>query len=148
MPNAKVRCRQCHNYFPRERAVYEYCGNACRTVALGRPAQAPPKASAAKRRRIPAKIQAIVRERDFHRCRWCGNHRGCQSHHIAYRSECGADAPWNLVTLCAACHALAHTNKRLYKPLLQTTMWLEYFHDTHLTIPQCEKWLNSMETPT
>ena len=36
---------------------------------------------------------------------------GLSVHHIIYRSECGPDETWNLVTLCVDCHSAVHAYK-------------------------------------
>jgi 5-methylcytosine-specific restriction endonuclease McrA len=50
-----------------------------------------------------------VLKRDDWKCRSCGYRQTLACHHIIYRSELGPDESWNLVTLCAACHAGEHS---------------------------------------
>lgn len=58
------------------------------------------------------RVCRLVDQRDGRQCRCCdkrtnpddvGLLRG-HRHHIVYRSACGPDATWNLVTLCHVCH--------------------------------------------
>lgn len=59
----------------------------------------PPTAPAMRRR---------VLARDGHSCRCCGSRHQLHVHHIALRSGGGRTKVWNLITLCARCHALIH----------------------------------------
>ena len=49
-----------------------------------------------------------VLARDGWRCQSCGSSRNLQVHHLRARSKLGDDAPQNLITLCAECHARQH----------------------------------------
>jgi 5-methylcytosine-specific restriction endonuclease McrA len=51
--------------------------------------------------------QQILR-RDGWRCQSCGTMTNLEVHHREFRSHSGADAEENLITLCTACHAIAH----------------------------------------
>ena len=55
------------------------------------------------------RIARYVRRRDGHRCAKCGR-RGVvlHVHHKTPVSRGGRHWPWNLITLCAACHERAH----------------------------------------
>ena len=59
---------------------------------------------------IPPKTRNAVLARDRHRCQSpdCGNRHFLEIHHIMPRSEGGGNDPTNLITLCSACHRLAH----------------------------------------
>ena len=59
---------------------------------------------------IPPRTRRQVLARDQHRCRapGCGRTRFLEVHHLVPRERGGANAPDNLVTLCAACHRLWH----------------------------------------
>ncbi|HEX6470512.1 MAG TPA: HNH endonuclease signature motif containing protein, partial [Streptosporangiaceae bacterium] len=60
-------------------------------------------------RTIPAPLERAIRRRD-RRCRFPGcDHPAELSHvhHITPRSEGGATAPWNLVSLCSFHHLIA-----------------------------------------
>ena len=75
---------------------------------------------------VPATVRAEVVERDGSCCRMCGQWvRYPALHHIDYRSQGGLHVPSNLVVLGWLpghdCHLpVAHANKRLWQPLLQT----------------------------
>ena len=81
-------------------AVAEAAACDCRLQVEGKPNRAsiPP----AKRR------QALVRDR--HRCSLpgCGSTRFLEVHHLGPRAQGGGNGPENLITLCSACHRLAH----------------------------------------
>ena len=49
-----------------------------------------------------------VLERDGWRCQSCGCLTQLQVHHMHKRSQLGADAEPNLITLCASCHHDVH----------------------------------------
>lgn len=85
-------------------------------------------------RRLPGTCRDRVRRRDHGNCRWCGTNQDLQIHHVRYRSEGGPDTPRNLLTLCAECHAKAHSNKKLYQPVLLTWLWLFYEQEREVTI--------------
>jgi 5-methylcytosine-specific restriction endonuclease McrA len=55
------------------------------------------------------KLQRQVLERDGWRCQVCGSMQRLQVHHLKLRSQSGADAEHNLITLCAECHARMHS---------------------------------------
>jgi 5-methylcytosine-specific restriction endonuclease McrA len=58
------------------------------------------------------RVCRLVDQRDGRQCRSCGKRTdpddvGLQRghrHHIQYKSACGPDETWNIVTLCAVCH--------------------------------------------
>lgn len=55
------------------------------------------------------RLKKAVRERDNHRCRWCGaTNRGVDAHHIRYRRGYADDVIENLISLCRACHSFVH----------------------------------------
>jgi len=54
-------------------------------------------------------LRRQVLERDGWRCQLCGSMAGVEVHHIERRSQAGADAEQNLITLCSACHRRAHS---------------------------------------
>jgi len=59
---------------------------------------------------IPPRVRREVLARDRHRCRrkGCGHTRFLDIHHLTPRTRGGSNDPANLVTLCPACHRLAH----------------------------------------
>jgi hypothetical protein len=67
------------------------------------------------RNSIPPKTRNQVLARDRHQCQsnGCGNRHFLELHHIRPRSEGGGNGPANLITLCSACHRLAHDCTRV-----------------------------------
>jgi 5-methylcytosine-specific restriction endonuclease McrA len=57
------------------------------------------------------RLSAAVTARDG-ACVECGSTRHLQAHHDVGRAEGGPDAPENLVTLCATCHARLEAERR------------------------------------
>jgi hypothetical protein len=51
--------------------------------------------------------QQILR-RDGWRCQSCGTMSNLEVHHKQFRSHSGNDSEENLITMCTACHAIAH----------------------------------------
>jgi cytochrome c553 len=49
-----------------------------------------------------------VLARDNWRCQLCGSRNNLQVHHQQLRSQQGSDEDFNLITLCAECHAQLH----------------------------------------
>lgn len=84
-------------------------------------------------RRLPGTCRDRVKRRDG-LCRWCGTTEDLNIHHVFYRSEGGADTPRNLITLCATCHAQAHTNKKKYQPVLLLWLWLFYVQEREVNV--------------
>jgi 5-methylcytosine-specific restriction endonuclease McrA len=66
---------------------------------------------------------------------------------VTYRSQGGPHEPWNLVTLCRCCHALAHTDKHRYQPALRALIWIQYTEGRYLTLPRVEALLATWEIP-
>jgi hypothetical protein len=62
---------------------------------------------------IPPAVRRAVLARDRHRCQspGCGRTRFLEVHHVRPRTRGGSNAQANLVTLCSACHRLAHRGK-------------------------------------
>jgi 5-methylcytosine-specific restriction endonuclease McrA len=88
---------------------------------------------------IPPKVRKAVTERDGGRCRWCGA-PATEQHHVVYRSQGGKDEESNLVSLCGRHHALAHSDKRRYMPLLLAA--LEYQRrGINVSVSQVARWL-------
>lgn len=57
---------------------------------------------------LDKKTRKAVYARDGYRCALCDCTQYIQIHHVIPRGEGGTDHPHNLITLCAACHGLAH----------------------------------------
>jgi 5-methylcytosine-specific restriction endonuclease McrA len=55
-----------------------------------------------------ARRRQQVLRRDAWRCHSCGTISSLEIHHKQFRSHSGHDSEENLITLCAACHALVH----------------------------------------
>ena len=53
-------------------------------------------------------LRQQVLHRDGWRCQSCGTMSNLEIHHKQFRSQSGEDSELNLITLCTACHALAH----------------------------------------
>lgn len=62
-----------------------------------------------------------VMQRDNYKCKLCGTIFNLQEHHIVYKSEDRKliNEPTNLIVLCARCHALVHSNKHYWQPILK-----------------------------
>lgn len=75
---------------------------------------------------IPPEIRRVVYRRDNGKCRWCGRtNAGIHLHHVIYRSTGGKHLPENLISLCGEHHALVHSDKPFYQPLLLELLQLE-----------------------
>lgn len=75
---------------------------------------------------LPLALRKEVHARDK-TCRFCGQTAyRMECHHISYRSQGGPDANWNLILLCDEHHALVHSNKKLWQPILRAYIWLYY----------------------
>ena len=79
-----------------------------------------------------------ARIRDGNACRWCSRASCLQVHHIRYRSEGGGHEVTNLITLCQVCHEKAHSNKRLYQPVLMELIRLGVEESLFLTVGEVE----------
>lgn len=97
-------------------------------------------------RRLPGTCRDRVKRRDGGICRWCGTTNDIQIHHVFYRSEGGADTPRNLISICDECHALAHSNKKKYQPVLLTWLWLYYIKEREVTVEAVFRMLQWYET--
>jgi 5-methylcytosine-specific restriction endonuclease McrA len=53
-------------------------------------------------------LRQQVLRRDGWRCQSCGAMSNLELHHQQFRSHSGDDSEKNLITLCTACHAIAH----------------------------------------
>jgi 5-methylcytosine-specific restriction endonuclease McrA len=53
-------------------------------------------------------LRQQILHRDGWRCQSCGTMSNLEVHHLEFRSHSGVDAEENLITLCAACHAMRH----------------------------------------
>jgi 5-methylcytosine-specific restriction endonuclease McrA len=53
-------------------------------------------------------LRQLVLCRDGWRCQSCGTISNLEVHHKQFRSHSGHDSEENLITMCTACHAIAH----------------------------------------
>lgn len=144
----KIRCSQCGKYAPRgdmyrSSPLLNVCSPECH-LALYRK-KSPPKQGVNERRTdgvVPPIVRAIVDVRDAHRCRYCGVSNNLHIHHILYRSQGGEHEEGNLITLCAEHHALVHSSKQRYMPLLLGVLWVHYAERKRLSVPQVERWVH------
>ena len=62
-----------------------------------------------------------VMQRDKYKCKLCGTTFNLNEHHIVYKSEDRKliNEPTNLIVLCTKCHALVHSNKHYWQPILK-----------------------------
>lgn len=54
-----------------------------------------------------------IKERDNHKCRICWSGSNLEVHHLTY-DRIYSEKPYDLVTLCDKCHAMAHKIKQEY----------------------------------
>lgn len=143
--NSKFRCSGCREYRPmelrRRHGSWVVCSVECLWKCQERHDGRQHVRIIAKPERLSPKDKRAIRRRDGDVCRWCGKTSNLHVHHVDYRSELGLDEPHNLITLCGEHHDKAHSNKRLYKPLLKAYIWLLYVEGRRATIPQIARWL-------
>ena len=89
---------------------------------------------------IPPRVRRLVLARDRHRCRrkGCNHTRFLDIHHLVPRSRGGTNHPVNLVTLCPACHRLAHRRGMDLTPLLDVVDSPPNF-EPKAASPQCSR---------
>lgn len=131
MANSKVRCAGCRDYVYRVDAVRVgnlgwSCSDLCSLNLRERSNARKRKRQILSPREPSQKLKEKVKERDGHRCRWCGRRSRLEVHHIFYLSAGGPNADWNLIVLCLDCHAKAHSDLKQYRPLLLAAQWLHY----------------------
>jgi hypothetical protein len=148
MAVSKVRCTSCKNYFRRDelqRTNPNLCSQYCVTAHFQRKPKRKPVSSGEKHKtqEIPDKIRQEVLARDSNSCRYCGLHTSLNVHHIVYRSQGGPHENWNLITLCAEHHALVHSNKRYWMPILRGVIWATYVNRVSVRIPTFLRWFSS-----
>lgn len=146
----KVRCLGCKEYVPKETArrvgLSYVCGSNCqadlraKTIVRQRTAHGGNGNERRTDGNVPQAMREQVLARDGYRCRFCGmanNH--LHVHHILYRSQGGPHENWNLIVLCDEHHALVHSNKRRYMPLLRGLIWFMYVERKRYLLPQLER---------
>jgi 5-methylcytosine-specific restriction endonuclease McrA len=57
-----------------------------------------------------SELRPEILRRDGWMCQCCGARQCLEVHHQQRRSQLGGDAEENLITLCSACHARAHSH--------------------------------------
>src|SRR5262245_51463881 len=111
MPNSKLRCSVCRDYYPREDmlrvgvgALGAICEDECMVLFKEKYRKKRDRRVVNRQRRygrrLPGACRDRVRRRDNARCRWCGAVDELNIHHVRYRSEGGPDNQRNLMTLC------------------------------------------------
>lgn len=145
MANSKRRCGRCKEYFPTKDLArsgpFNACCGPCSQLPAPRKDSPAPKArrSTMKRSKAPTTPPALkreVRERDGHVCRFCGRQRLLmECHHIYYRSQGGPDVAHNLILLCEEHHALVHSKKKVWQPVLLAVIWKHYVEGQVVSVP-------------
>ena len=95
------------------------CDKNCSKLILV--ANKPIKKVSNKRITVTKETYNKVMQRDKYKCRLCGTPFNLNEHHIVYKSENRKliNEPTNLIVLCTKCHALVHSNKHLWQPILK-----------------------------
>lgn len=130
----KTHCKHGHAFTPENTYLQPATGSrSCRTCRkeqrpVASEVQPIPKqvqfpvmvrGKVASRRTVKARTRKIVAARDGDWCLLCGlPPAGLHLHRVRYGSEGGVYEPSNCVQLCQGDHALVHSNKRLWQPLL------------------------------
>lgn len=147
MPNAKLRCTFCRDYFTRDDFFRPgFCSEDC---FLAQQQKARDKRSRKERNRnqfhrdhkgksLPALDRRRIRKRDRDRCRRCGTGFDLHVHHIIYRSQGGPDEDSNLITLCQSCHDKVHSDKRKYQHVCLAYIWMLYVGGRQMTLIELE----------
>lgn len=143
--NARVLCQGCRLFKERDEMRKVGLGYVCDEGCMEKVRQrARDKRARRQDNRIKHSKGALetgrrrARIRDGNACRWCSRVSCLQVHHIRYRSEGGGHEVNNLITLCQVCHARAHTNKRLYQPVLMELIRLGVEESLFLTVGEVE----------
>lgn len=135
------RCTVCRNHYRtppyRQISIIRVCSKAC-LENLRTARRTGPRAP----RNIPPLVRANVRDRDRHRCRFCGRTDALHEHHIHYRSEGVDHRPDNLIVLCLEHHDLVHSNKDRWQPVC-----LAYIAELHAGrqrfLPEIDREINA-----
>lgn len=157
MPNSKLRCAGCRDYFPRADAIRvgmsNVCSRSCARAVQDRARTTVSQSATTPSRRgssargpsrggdIPAATRERVKVRDRGKCRMCGQ-PAHHLHHINYRSEGVDHSETNLISLCEPHHRLVHTSKAKWKPLLRAVIWKQYVEGQRITALQATRWLS------
>lgn len=146
---SKVRCSVCKTYVEKDEAIYiglsYVCGDNCLKEARKR--RRDEKRAARGRNPIPADLRQQVRDRDGNACRYCRRPTDLQLHHIRYRSEGGPHEERNLITLCSVHHALMHSSKERWQPVLLGLIEEQYANGHFYLVLQYERATISVAHP-
>lgn len=152
MANSKARCAGCKEYFPRATlrkvGLTNVCqDDGCKTEVLCRQRKVKDrqkKNAESKPTHLGSRLRKAVRNRDGQVCRFCQktSYR-MEVHHITYRSQGGPDHMGNLILLCDTHHAVAHSDKKRWQPVLRAVVWAHYVERRYYTVPQMERRLTA-----
>lgn len=148
----KLVCSFCRGYIERDDAIrigiVSFCSQECvagyRTKGRSRKSVGAARTTTKKRRsskqQIPKELRDNVIAADGGICRSCGSKYSLHCHHVIYRSQGGKHERHNLITLCHDCHALVHSNKKIYQPILLGMIWLrDVMSDNSVTLQQAKE---------
>lgn len=112
--NGKIKCR----LYKRHISSLLECKNCSKLIFK---ANKPIKKVSNKRITVTKETYNKVMQRDKYKCRLCGTPFNLNEHHIVYKSEDRKliNEPTNLIVLCTKCHALVHSNKHYWQPILK-----------------------------
>ena len=121
--NGKIKCR----YYKRYISSLLECKNCSKLIYK---ANKPIKKVSNKRITVTEETYNKVMQRDKYKCRLCGTPFNLNEHHIVYKSEDRKliNEPTNLIVLCTKCHALVHSNKHYWQPILKEMIKNEKNH--------------------
>ena len=144
---AKVRCSACGHYIGKELVFRQlglsnFCSESCFNARWSQKSHrkpTPPRPPTTPKDPIPSLTRGRVLSRDAYCCRFCNARYSLHLHHIYYRSQGGSNDEQNLITLCTSCHAVVHSNKPRYQPLLLGVIWMTY-HRRRFSVPMFERW--------
>lgn len=111
--NGKIKCR----YYKRHISSLLECKNCSNLIYK---ANKPIKKVSNKRITVTEETYNKVMKRDKY-CQLCGTTLNLVEHHIVYKSEDRKliNEPTNLIVLCTKCHAIVHSNKHYWQPILK-----------------------------
>ncbi len=112
--NGKIKCRLYKRYII---SLLE-CKNCSNLIYK---TNKPIKKVSNKRITVTEETYNKVMQRDNYKCRLCGTPFNLNEHHIVYKSEDRKliNEPTNLIVLCTKCHAIVHSNKHYWQPILK-----------------------------
>lgn len=147
------RCQGCREYRPMPShakfGLGHVCSDDCKKLAADRSRSKKTKTAKPMRttvsagRDVPALARVTVMQRDRGKCRFCGTATNLHLHHVIYRSHGVDHQPHNLIALCDEHHALVHSEKRRWAPVLLAYIWYSIVEDKRYLIPLLEKKLKA-----